>query len=67
MSNLSNQIIEGIRKVAGQNICHCMNLDLMKLKNKILQKCIDTSYVSTVGEYVNTFEKNISDFTGANT
>ena len=65
MSNLSNKIINGIRTVAGKNNLplHEPRFDEVEIKN--LQKCIDSSYVSTVGKYVNIFEKNISDFTGA--
>ena len=31
----------------------------------ILNNCIDSTYVSTIGEYVTKFEENIKDFTGA--
>ena len=65
MSNLSNKIINGIRTVAGKKNLplHEPRFDENEIKN--LQKCIDSSYVSTVGKYVDIFEKNISDFTGA--
>ena len=32
-------------------------------EKKYLKKCISTEFVSSVGEYVNIFEKNISKFT----
>ena len=32
-------------------------------EKKYLQNCIDTSWVSTAGSYVNEFEKKISDYT----
>ena len=34
-------------------------------EKKYLKKCISTEFVSSVGEYVNIFEKNISKFTKA--
>jgi len=34
-------------------------------EKNILNDCIDSTYVSTVGEYVTKFEKNIRDYTGA--
>ena len=66
MSNLSNKIINGIRTVAGKKNLplHEPRFDENEIKN--LQKCIDSSYVSTVGKYVNIFEKNISDFMHSN-
>ncbi len=65
MSNLSNKIINGIRTVAGKNNLPLHEPRFNEVEIKNLQKCINSSYVSTVGEYVNIFEKNISDFTGA--
>jgi len=65
MSNLSNKIINGIRKVAGKNNLPLHEPRFNEVEIKNLQKCINSSYVSTVGEYVNIFEKKISDFTGA--
>ena len=57
MSNLSNKIINGIRTVAGKNNLplHEPRFDEVEIKN--LQKCIDSSYVSTVGKYVNILEE----------
>ena len=65
MSNLSNKIIDAIRSVAGKKNLSLHEPRFDENENINLRKCIDTSYVSTVGKYVNIFEKNISDFTGA--
>ena len=34
-------------------------------EKKYLEQCIDTTFVSSVGEFVNSFEKMVADFTGA--
>jgi perosamine synthetase len=34
-------------------------------EKKYLEKCIDTTFVSSVGEYVNLFEKQLAEFTGS--
>ncbi len=65
MGNLSDNIIDGIRTVAGQNklLLHEPKFDKIETHN--LKKCIDSGYVSSVGQYVNIFEQKIADFTGA--
>ncbi len=35
-------------------------------EKKYIEECIDSTYVSSVGNFVDKFEKDISDFTGAN-
>ncbi len=65
MGNLSDKIINGIRAVAGQNKLPLHEPKFDKIETQNLIKCIDSSYVSSVGEYVNIFEKQIADFTGA--
>ena len=34
-------------------------------EKKYLNECIDSSYVSSVGKFVNLFEQKIAEFTGA--
>ena len=36
-----------------------------KLEKQYLQDCIKSTFVSNIGEYVNNFEKLISDYTGS--
>ena len=35
------------------------------MENKIVQDCIESTFVSSVGEYVDRFEKEIAEYTGA--
>ena len=61
------EIIEFIRDVFGQSEgtiplhapCFIGN------EKKYLEECIDTTFVSSVGEFVNKFEKNVAAYTGA--
>ena len=57
MGNLSNKIIDGIRTVAGQNKLPLHEPKFDKIETQNLKKCIDTSYVSSIGQYVNIFEQ----------
>ncbi len=63
MSKFSIQISEAIRSVIGDSnfSLHEPRLDNLEMDN--LRDCINTSYVSSVGEYVNKFEKKLSEFT----
>ena len=61
MSKLSNQIIDAIREVAGKNYLPLHEPKFDELEKENLNNCIDTTYVSTVGEYVNHFEENIAE------
>ena len=65
MNKLSHQIIEAIRSVAGSNYLPLHEPIFDELEKENLKNCIDTTYVSTVGQYVNDFEQNIAKFTGA--
>ncbi len=65
MSKLSNQIIEAIKAVAGSDYLPLHEPKFDELEKENLKNCIDTSYVSTVGQFVNDFEQNIVEFTGA--
>ena len=35
------------------------------MENKIVQDCLESTFVSSVGEYVDRFEKEIAEYTGA--
>ncbi len=65
MSKLSNQIIDAIREVAGKDYLPLHEPKFDEFEKENLNNCIDTSYVSSIGEYVNEFEKNIAEYTGA--
>ena len=63
MSKFSIEICEAIRSVLGDSeyCLHKPQLDHSELDN--LKICIETSFVSSVGEYVDKFENMLSNFT----
>ena len=65
MSNLSFEISERIKSVIGNSNfpLHEPRLDEFELHN--LKKCIETNFVSSVGEYVNKFEALLQEFTNS--
>ncbi len=64
MSKLSIQISEGIKDAIGDSKFFLHEPRFDELEKNILNKCIDSSFVSSVGEYVNIFENMLEDFTG---
>ncbi len=67
MSILSNNIISILKKVTNQNDNNFVPLHEPLFRgneNKYVQDCIDTGWVSSVGSYVDRFEKDLADFMG---
>ena len=63
MNNLSIEICERIKSVIGDSKVGLHEPFFNSLEKENLSSCIDSSYVSSIGEYVNDFEKMIEDFT----
>ena len=65
MTKLSSQICNGIKSVIGESkfSLHEPSFDNEELNN--LKDCIDTTFVSSIGEYVNKFENLISEYTNS--
>ena len=63
MNKLSIEICERIKSVTGHAKVGLHEPFFNSLEKENLSDCIDSSYVSSVGEYVNIFEKMIEDFT----
>ncbi len=64
-SDLSENIISALRSVLGDEpqSLHTPSFDGNEWS--YLKECLDSNYVSSVGKFVDRFEKNIADFTGA--
>jgi len=63
MNKLSIEICERIKSVIGHSKVGLHEPFFNSSEKENLFDCIDSSYVSSVGEYVNIFEKMIEDFT----
>lgn len=59
------EIVEFIKKLYKKEKVPLHEPVFIGNEKKYLLECIDTTYVSYVGEFVNRFEKQISDYTGA--
>ena len=65
MTSLGPAIIEAIRKVVGNDSAVLHEPRFSGNESKYVQECIDSTFVSSVGKYVDRFEKELADYTGA--
>lgn len=63
---LSRSIISAIQGVIGDSQVNLHEPEFKGNERKYLNDCIDSTYVSSVGEYVNLFENKLAEFTNAN-
>ena len=62
---ITRSVIEAIQNVAGKTKLPLHEPIFFGKEYEYLKSCLDTTYVSTVGKYVETFEKQLIDYTGA--
>jgi aminotransferase in exopolysaccharide biosynthesis len=62
---LSQEILDAIRSVAGKPPVALHEPSFNGNEMLYLRECIDTTYVSSVGKFVDKFENDLADFTGA--
>ncbi|RHX90884.1 LegC family aminotransferase [Leptospira stimsonii] len=62
---LPNRIVEAIRKVVGSSPVALHEPTFSGNEWKYVKECIDTSFVSSVGKFVDRFELELAQFTGA--
>ncbi len=61
-----NDFVQFVKKVYGNESFIPLHAPIFKgNEKKYLEHCIDTTYVSSTGEYVNEFEKKLAQYTGA--
>ena len=69
MKKINNsEIVSFIREIYNTSSNEIVSLHEPRFisdEKELLNNCIDSTYVSTVGEYVSEFEKILQDFTGA--
>ncbi len=64
ISNLANEVVEFSRKIFGDEFIPLHRPIFNGNEREYLIECIDSNFVSSVGEKVTEFENNIADFTG---
>ena len=63
--NLPEQVLSAIRSVVGQGQLALHEPSFNGNEWRYLKKCLDSTYVSSVGEFVDRFESGLASFTGA--
>lgn len=62
---LANEVLEAIREVVGPGHAPLHEPSFNGNEREYLQECLDSTYVSSVGKFVDKFEKELANFTGA--
>lgn len=65
VSTLSRQLISAIRSVVGQGAVVLHDPSFRGNEWQYLKECLDSTYVSSVGKFVDRFEADLAAFTGA--
>ena len=65
VNNLAYQVIEAIRSVVGPGSVALHEPSFNGNEIEYLTECINSTYVSSVGKFVNRFEKELADYIGA--
>lgn len=65
MTSLEPAIIEAIHQVVGHDSVVLHEPLFSGNESKYVQECIDSTFVSSVGKYVDRIEKELADYTGA--
>ena len=66
MSFLKNKIVKAIRSVVGEGSFSLHDPVFSSTEHEYVQNCLNSTFVSSVGNYVNDFEKKLASYTGAN-
>ena len=64
MTEISNQILTALREVLGYNNYSLHEPRFHGNEYLYLKDCLDSTFVSSVGEYVDKFEKYLAEYTG---
>jgi aminotransferase in exopolysaccharide biosynthesis len=65
LSSLPTDVTKAVRKVVGEGPVKLHEPTFDGNESRYLQDCIDSTYVSSVGKYVDQFEIELAKFTGA--
>ena len=65
MTTLAPAIIEVIRQIVGNDPVPLHEPRFSGNESKYVQECIDSTFVSSGGKFVDCFEKELADFTGS--
>ncbi len=64
-SNLADRVVIALREVLGEGTCALHSPLFQGNEQSYLRECIASTFVSSVGPYVDKFEKQLAEYTGA--
>ncbi len=64
-SDLANQVLDAIRSVSGSSPIYLHEPSFRGNEWKYLKECLDSTFVSSIGKFVDLFEDNLASYTGA--
>ena len=65
ISSVPDQIVTAVKKVCGAGDFCLHEPSFSELESQLVEDCIKSTFVSSVGKYVDQFEKQIADYTSA--
>lgn len=65
VATLANEVLSAVRMVCGHNPAALHEPSFSDLEQEFVMDCITSTFVSSVGRYVDRFEKEIAEYTGA--
>jgi perosamine synthetase len=66
LKHLTSEVVKAIRSVIGEGSVALHEPSFEGNEWKYLRECLDSTYVSSVGDFVDKFELDLAKFTGAN-
>lgn len=64
-ANIADQVLSTIRSVVGEGMVALHEPSFDGNEHRYLSECLDSTFVSSVGKFVDRFENDLVDFTGA--
>ncbi|HFD86843.1 MAG TPA: LegC family aminotransferase [Gammaproteobacteria bacterium] len=65
MGVLAQQVVAAIQSVVGDTKAGLHEPEFTSAEYRLVQDCLDSTMVSSVGEYVERFEENLAEYTGS--
>ena len=64
-SSIADHIVKAVQKVCGEGPVYLHEPSISDLEQEFVRDCVTSTFVSSVGKYVDRFEQEIAEYTGA--
>jgi perosamine synthetase len=64
-SSIADHIVKAVQKVCGEGPVYLHEPSVSNLEQEFVKDCVNSTFVSSVGKYVDRFEQEIAEYTGA--